>query len=264
MPDFIFRFFNFFEMAGTIRKVTSNTLTYSQDFSSLLSDDRSERSSLYSSDIDDPAEIEFDLRDGTISLIGNDEGLADAPPLASEAVIPLESPPLLPTESHASTVPPLIDTHPVVETLGPPPVALPTSRMPKPGVRGPRTVKPATVVIRGINPARRRNLSQLVEELVGSPISTKGISKAKGDDSPIFPITRNGRRNSPAYKPPSPKTTEIEHESTFKPFQPAVAVSEEKKRTPTLRPISVEWKCPDSWIPNHRCDAFCIETLRSF
>jgi hypothetical protein len=157
-------------MAGTIRKVTSNTLTYSQDFSSLLSDDRSERSSLYSSDMEDPAEIEFDLRDGTISLIGNDEGLADAPPVASEAVIPLESPPLLSSEAHDSTVPPLIDTHQVVETRAPPPVAPRTSRVPKPAVRGPRTIKPTSVVLPGVSTARRRNLSQLVDELVGSVI----------------------------------------------------------------------------------------------
>ena len=228
-------------MAGTIRKVTSNTLTYSQDFSSLFSDDSEHSSDSYEDEVEEVGNMEFDLRSTCDTDAGNEEIFDDAPPVESETVIPLESPPSVKTVSDSVRSSPMA-VKVVCQTKS---VPLQTCTSPdrKLEERMPPLVVPRHPEI------QRRNLSQLVDELVGSPILPKLGNKPARRTIPkstkltktpsIFPVSRTARQ-APSVPPAS---------QAFQPFNPRAMHG---------------WKCPDSWIPNHVCDSFCFEALRTF
>jgi hypothetical protein len=220
-------------MAGTIQKITeSHTLTYSRDFSSLFDresfDDDSKDFSGDSSG--DSLGMEFDLRGGEDEFEIEDI-LSDAPELQSEAVIPLESAPVL-----------LIEESSVMKNRA-------VSSDPKSspcqinGIKDrDKRLKPGEMQI-----PPRRGLAQLVEELIGSPILQDPVvrkavkhSTNESQSSHIFPVTRSSRQSTaPAHVRPKARSLK------------------------TLKP-KADWICPDSWMPNHVCDSFCFEALSSF
>jgi hypothetical protein len=145
-------------MAGTIRKVTTNSLMYSNESSGILSDSVtiSQSASPSCSDSVELETMEFDLRDEPDSG-GNAEILIDAPvENASEAVVRLEENPLLHT----------------------------TIRRPSEEVSQP--TKSQTISRR--DPSR---LAKLVEQLVDSPKSMRSkVRNPVHEGSPIFPVSR--------------------------------------------------------------------------
>ena len=146
-------------MAGTIRKVTTNSLMYSNESSGILSNSKtiSQSSNSSCSDSSELETMEFDLRDEPDSG-GVVEILSDAPvENASEAVVRLEEGPLLHT----------------------------TIR--RPSIEISRPSKSETISRR--DPSR---LAKLVEQLVDSPKSmrSKVRTPLHHEGSPIFPVSR--------------------------------------------------------------------------
>ena len=187
MTRFCFHVKIFFEfnpkIAGTIRKVAANTLTYSRELSSFFTD--YESGSLNSSENEDeePEPIEFDLRDAT-EVFGNENVLHDAPVVDSESLISLQAPP----STHKS----VRNRHAREQesTRIPTKAAKDISRLVDELVGSPK-LPDLTVKIN-----RRGPLGSLSNRI--SPVSTPLIKMVLPMvNSPIFPVSRRTRTVSP-------------------------------------------------------------------
>jgi hypothetical protein len=219
-------------MAGTIKRVNlGNSLVYSIDTSSELTESctltQSPRSEGCAVDLEVNI-LEFDLRNAPIDDCGL--SLCDAPNLLSEPVLVLED---TPSESRE------IETQGVCSTAA-------------------VTPDYSSPVCKGLTIHKDQSkLAQLVEQLIDSPKKTRAPSG-----------TRPGERGS------SPIVAKNELFSGFVPLTVRRRIERQqqeytkhnisRKSSLKLKRVSEDrWVCPDSWIPNHRCDTFCWETLRT-
>jgi hypothetical protein len=65
------------------------------------------------------------------------------------------------------------------------------------------------------------------------------------------------QRTKPLRSPPQ---VTVASQGPFVPF--GEYHTRQRKDVVTIRQAT-DWRCPDSWIPNHRCDDFCFDSLRS-
>lgn len=226
-------------MAGTIRKMTGHSLIYSKESSAFFSNSvtlsqcSSESNISYDLDADF---IEFDLRNESEEPDQCD--LVDAPTLMSEPVLELADAPLSGKEPAVGAE---CSTGAVTPSPSPEPERIPVRR-------------------------DASKLSQLVDELLDSPskqIASTSFPKplhrspvAQPPAGDVFPVTR--------LKTPFPGVVPLTLRNRLE-KERQIAKTEKvfKTRIPSRALKSDGWICPDSWIPNHRCDNFCLETLRS-
>ena len=269
------------KIPGSIQRVVPNTLSYSCDFSS-RSDDSNLRSAFADSEYEEDSvgsarSMEFDLRDEKEEIYEGNPVILDVLNTKSETVMSLESAPHvpcdtrqcspIPTPSQESTV--MIDSERVSELvdnlIGSP------ARMP-----------------RLVTTKKRMNTSQPITGN-SSRITTASSSPiATAREIKVFPVARTPPKKTPlpdkskqvprARSQVVPRLSNVsmkagkmspiapQLQESFVPFgeyRSSRTHKAEKVRTELLSfKRATDWRCPDSWIPNHRCDDFCFESLQ--
>jgi hypothetical protein len=224
-------------MAGTIRKVTTNSLMYSNESSGIFSNSvtvSQSSGSIFEEDLDSDI-MEFDLRDDSVDGIIRD-CLIDAPTgTQSEAVEKLMEAPDVSVALDSSSM------HTSTRPQEPEPVP---SWIREPDANFVSVKRDAS------------KLAQLVDQLLDSPrVGRKDTTKSR---SPIFPVQR-AKVGAAGVVPLAVRNRSADQLEDI----PSLKVKSPTFMRQGRKQTADSWVCPDSWIPNHQCDSFCWETLRS-
>jgi hypothetical protein len=248
-------------MAGSIRRIIPNTLSYSCEFSSPFNSDRNaaSESSGFSGDDSSLASssIVFDLRedfesDKTVQSYELHEMCAN-----SESAIRLEPAPLdFSVNSEKNSVSSVLAipsddlgaerittrVSDLVESLvGPSLMPSLSKRI----VRSSNSTKPSSTATSAVSSPRQQDTK---------PVLRQAIPK-------VFPVSRTppkkaSRRAQPkSVVPEQRRPLRIHNQKVESPFVPFGEVVK------TNISSSSTFKCPDSWIPNHQCDDFCYSSF---
>lgn len=257
-------------MAGTIRKINPAALQSAEDISSFISDSGPLSESSVSDDREDLSPcMEFDLRESSEQQ-KPESFLCDAPTVSSEGVIILEDLPSLqpirrPKEDIDIDPGSSLQSQCVIASQAAAPLMTERERVEEPAVATPKPVPRSHIAQRNSS-----NLSKLVDELLDSPalmqldgsahplklISSHPRAADRGAGTPVFPIHRGSSSRSIAGVVP----LAVQNRGRL----PSPSV---RRPDPPPKPrdlyLHEDWVCPDSWIPNHKCDSFCWDSLRS-
>lgn len=191
--------------------MATHTLTYSRELSSLFTDYEGNSFESSENECEQFEPIEFDLRDDT-EVFGNENVLYDAPLVGSETVISLQAPPMCDGSSILNSA-----------------------------------TRPVTLAARSAKPVR--DISKLVDELVGSPKVPTLTRKVASKSSCKATFNRRSPSSTPLMK------------KVFSSMNSPIFPVSRTKKSQSPSKIS-DWKCPDAWIPNHACDDFCNDSLK--